>query len=221
MADGRTSGRARPQAAYGLVFNWLNHTSRAQDVGLIRDVLRDAMVDNFAIGPGAVILGQEITQQRVHSVNSLFNATGLNRWRLYRLMRKAGMISETDDAVAFNQWVFPAEAGERLVARVANCVPPNKVQHVLGCSKTQAEVLVQHRLITSVTPIADDHIGQTWGQFNRDDLEIFKDEVFQDTRYHASESEDFVSLTAAVTGKPSTVEILQWRLVDGFSGPVF
>jgi hypothetical protein len=212
VAGGRTSGRAGPQAAYGFFFNWLKHNARVRDSGLLRDILREAIVENFAIGPGEVILGQEITQRRVHSVNSLSHATGLNRWRLYRLMRKAGMIPETDDAAAFNQWVFPAEEGERLVARVANSVPLNKVQHVLGCSKTQAEVLAQHGLITSVTPIADDQIGQTWGQFNRDDLEAFKDEVFQDTRYHTSESEDFVSLTAAVTGKSSTAKILQWQL---------
>jgi len=212
VAGGRTSGRAGPQAAYGFVFNWLNYASRAQEAGLIIGVLRDAIVDNFAIGPGEVILGQEITQRRVHSVNSLSNETGINRWRLYRVMRKAGMIPETADDAAFNQWVFPADEGELLVARVVNSVHLNKVQHVLGCSKTQAEVLAQRGLITSITPIADDQIGQTWGQFNRDDLEAFKDEVFQDTRYHTAESDDFVSLTVAARGKSSTAEIIQWQL---------
>ncbi|SEO32009.1 hypothetical protein SAMN05216227_10971 [Pseudorhodobacter antarcticus] len=163
VAGGRTSGRAGPQAAYGFVFNWLNYASSAQDSGPFRDILRDAIVDNFAIGPGEVILGQEITQRRVHSVNSLSNATGINRWRLYRVMRKSGMIPETADDAAFNQWVFPAEEGERLVTRITNSVHLNKVQHVLGCSKTQAEVLARHGLITSITPIADDQISQTLG----------------------------------------------------------
>lgn len=212
VAGGRTSGRAGPQAAYGFLFNWLNYTSKAQDSGPFRDILRNAICDNFAIGPGEVILGQEITQRRVHSVNSLSSVTGINRWRLYRVMRKLGMIPETAEDAAFNQWVFPAEEGERLVARITNSVHLNEVQHVVGCSKTQAEVLARNGLITSITPIADDQIGQTWGQFNRDDLEAFKDKVFQDTRYHTAESGDFVSLTVAARGKSSTAEIIKWQL---------
>jgi hypothetical protein len=218
VSGGRTSGRAGPQAAYGFVFNWLNYATRARDSGLFRDILRESIVENFAVGPGEVILGQEITQRRVHSVNSLSNATGINRWRLYRLMRKARMIPETADGAAFNQWVFPAEEGERLVARVENSVPLNKIQHVLGCSKTQAELIAQHGLITSVTPIADDEIGQTQGQFNLDDLAQFKDEVFRKTQDSVAETKDFVSLTAAVAGKSSTVEILQWYLSGQLCG---
>lgn len=86
-------------------------------------------------------------------------------------------------------------------------MPLNKVQHVLGCSKTRAEVLVQHRLITSVTPIADDQIGQTWGQFNRDDLEAFKDEMFQDTRYGTACNLGNAPLTW--TGRVASLD--EWR----------
>lgn len=131
ISAGRRSGRAGPQAAYGFLFNWLNYTQRSEDFGPLRQILRDAIVDNFAVGPGEVVLGEEITQRRVHSVNSLVNANGINRFRLYRLMRKAGMIPETADTAAFNQWVFPAAEGERLIARIRNSNPMNRVQQDL------------------------------------------------------------------------------------------
>jgi len=123
VSSGRRSGRAGPQAAYGFLFNWLNYTQRSDDFGPLRQIVHDAIVENFAIDAGEVILGREVTQRRTHSVNSLVNATGINRFRLYRLMRKAGMIPETADKAAFNQWVFPAEKGERLIARIQNSVP--------------------------------------------------------------------------------------------------
>ena len=218
VAGGRTSGRSGPHAAYGFVFHGLNYANRTPDSRLFRDVLREAIVNNFPIEPGEVILGQEITERRVHSVNSLSNAMGINRWRLYRLMRKAGMIPETADEAAFNQWVFPAEEGERLISRIKNSVHLNKVQHVLGCSVTQAEVLAKHGLITSILPISCEEIGQTQGQFNLNDLAQFMEKVFRETRNSAAETEGFVNLTAAAKGTGSTAEILQWHLGGQLAG---
>jgi len=100
ISAGRRSGRAGPKAAYGFLFDWLNCTWRSDDFGPLRQIARNAIFDNFAIGSGEVILGEEVTQRRVHSVNSLVNATGINRFRLYRLMRKADMIPETADKAA-------------------------------------------------------------------------------------------------------------------------
>ncbi len=214
IEGGRRSGRTGPQAAYGFLFNWLNYTRRAEDFGPLRDVVRDAIVDNFAIGPGEVILGEEVIQRRVHSVNSLVNATGINRFRLYRLMRKAGMIPETADKAAFNQWVFPAAEGERLIGRIQNSIPLNRVMHVLGCSKTHAEQLAHQGLITSVVPITEGSVGLTMGYFNHDDLAAFMEEVMSRAVICEDEEEGYVDLTSAARPRSSTAEILRWHL-DG------
>ncbi|MBK0329433.1 TniQ family protein [Rhodobacteraceae bacterium F11138] len=214
VSSGRSSGRAGPQAAYGFLFNWLSRTGRANKFRLFRDIVREAIVRNFPIGAGDTVLGREITTRRVHSVNSLAAKAGISRFRLYRLMRKVGAIPTTADQAAFNQWVFSAEEGEHLVARVQNSVPLNKVQHVLGCSKTHAEQLAEHGLISSVVPIADEKVGVTQGYFNLEDLDEFKSAVFRSTHVSASEKVDFVDLTVAVKGRSSTAELIQWHL-DG------
>ena len=211
---GRSSGRAGPQAAYGFLFNWLNCTQRSKDFGPLRQIVRDAIVDNFAIGPGEIILGEEISQRRVHSVNSLVAATGINRFRLYRVMRKTGIIPETADTVAFNQWVFPAHEGERLITRIQNSIPLNQVKHALGCSTTQAEQLAQHGLITSVVPISEGRVGLTRGHFNRNDLSALLTEVLLHTVVTEVEEEGYIDLTAAARPLSSTAEILRWHL-DG------
>lgn len=214
VSAGRSSGRAGPQAAFGFLFNWMNYSKSAKAFGQMRDILREAIVQNFATGPGEVVLGQEVTHRKVHSVNSLANETGINRFRLYRLMRKIGLIPETADDAAFNQWVFPAEEGERLIARLQNSVPLNKVQHVLGCSKTHAEQLSLHGMITSIVPISEGQVGLTQGYFNRDDLAGFMEAVFDVAQPCKAETEGLANLTTAVKGRSSTVEILRWHL-DG------
>lgn len=214
IGGGRRSGRAGPQSAYGFLFNWLNYTQRADDFGAFRQVVRDAILDNFAVGPGEVVLGEEVVRRRMHSVNSLVNATGINRFRLYRLMRKAGMIPETADKAAFNQWVFPAEDGEKLIARIENSVPLNQIQHVLGCSKTHAEQLAHQGLVSSVVPISQGSVGLTQGHFNRDDLASFMSEVLRLVEVHDAEEKGFVDLSSAARPRSSTAEILRW-LLDG------
>ncbi|MFN4153491.1 MAG: TniQ family protein [Paracoccaceae bacterium] len=218
ISSGRRSGRAGPQAAYGFLFNWLNYTRRSDGFGPLRQIVHDAIVENFAMDAGEVILGREVTQRRTHSVNSLVNATGINRFRLYRLMRKAGMIPETADKAAFNQWVFPAEKGERLIARIQNSVPLNQVQRILGCSKTQAEQVARQGLIKSVVPISEGQVGLTQGHFNRNDLASFMDDVMRAAVVWDAEEEGYVNLTAAARPRSSTVEILQWHMDDKLIG---
>lgn len=218
IESGRRSGRAGPQAAYGFMFNWLSYTRRTEDFGPIRELVRDAILDNFAIAPGETILGEEVTQRRMHSVNSLVSATGINRFRLTRLMRKARVIPETTDIAAFNQWVFPAERGEQLIARIQNSIPLNRVMHVLGCSKTHAEQLAHHGLITSVVPIAEGAIGLTMGYFNHDDLAAFMDEVLSGAVACDAEDDAFVDLTKAARLRSSTAEILRWHLEGKLPG---
>ena len=196
----------------------MNYTKSAKGFDQLRDILREAIIQNFAIGPGEAILGQEVTQRRVHSVNSLVSESGINRFTLYRLMRKIGMIPETADDAAFNQWVFPAEEGERLIARLQNSVPQNKVQHVLGCSKTHAEQLALHGMITSIVPIAKGQVGLTQGYFNQDDLEAFRTAVCRATQPCDAENDGFVNLTVAAKGRSSTVEILRWHLDGKLTG---
>ncbi|WP_312531768.1 TniQ family protein [Paracoccus sp. (in: a-proteobacteria)] len=214
IAAGRRSGRTGPQAAYGILFNWLNYMRGAEKFAPLRQVLRDAILDNFAIGHGEVILGEEVRERRVHSVNSFVTATGIKRFRLYRLMRKAGMIPETADEAAFNQWVFGAAEGEQLITRIQNSVPLNKVKEVLGCSKTQAEQLAQQGVIASIVPTAEGAVGLTQGYYNRDDLAEFMAEVFAKASSFDTEEDGYVDLTRAARPLSSTIEILRWQL-DG------
>lgn len=212
QTSGRRSGRAGPQAVFGKLFRWLEYTEKAEDAKPIRDLLREAIVTSFAIGPGETVLGEVVNRRRVHSVNSLRAATGLNPKRLYRLMQKAGMIPANCDAEALNQWVFPAEEGERLIGRIMNSVPQNQTCTVLGCSNTQAEQMAAAGIVASVVPVAEGSVGLSVGAYNLDELAEFQASLCAQVPVVQEVPEGFLDLARAARGRSSTIEILRWQM---------
>lgn len=214
LDGGRRSGRAGPQAAFGPMFKWLRKSERVGEEGPIRDVVRDAIIDNFAVGPGEVVLGHVVDRRKVHSVNSLANATGLNRFRLYRIIQKAGMIPEDASGSALNQFVFPAEQAEQFIAQIQNSIPLNQVPDVLGCSVTHAENLANSGFISSIVPMKEGDVGLTRGYFNLPELSKFLDDVSIGTNHIKCEVDGFLNLTHAARGRSTTAQIIGWQ-VDG------
>ncbi|GHE02988.1 hypothetical protein U879_18870 [Defluviimonas sp. 20V17] len=60
-ASSAAAVEAGPLAYYGRLFDWLDRRSNAIDLRPIRDILRKHIARNFAIEPGATVLGEEIT----------------------------------------------------------------------------------------------------------------------------------------------------------------
>ncbi len=176
--SGRTSGRAGPQAVFGKLYTWLGSSALRAQAGPICDIVREAIISNFPVGPGDVVLGEVVKARVVHSANTLINKTGRNRLRFYKLLTKLGYIPDTRDAIATNQFVFPAEEVERVVERIENSVRLNQIRHILGCSRTNAETLAAAGVVVSVVPMTEgEGVGVTVGTYNRDDLKDLLDEL--------------------------------------------
>lgn len=176
--SGRTSGRAGPQAVFGKLYTWLGSSALRAQAGPICDIVREAVISNFPVGPGELVLGEVVKTRGVHSANTLINKTGRNRLRFYKLLTKLGYIPDTRDAIATNQFVFPAEEVERVVERIENSVRLNQVRHILGCSRTNAETLAAAGIVVSVVPMTEgEGVGVTVGTYNRDDLNGLLDDI--------------------------------------------
>ncbi|ETD89215.1 hypothetical protein ACTTAL_11450 [Rhodobacter capsulatus] len=127
-------------------------------------------------------------------------------------MQKAEMIPADSDAEALNQWVFPAEEGERLIGRILASIPQNRIRTVLGCSRTQAEQLAAAGMVRSVVPVAERGIGLSVGADNRGALTEFLVGLWAGVPVVAEPPAELVDLTLAAKGRSSTVEILRWQL---------
>jgi len=210
--SGRRSGRTGPQAVFGQMYRWLRVGPRAPDRGPTRDVMREVIIENFAVGEGEIVLGEVVRKRKVHSYNSLRKKVGLNSDRFKKLLFKADMIPDNASNEALNQLVFPAEEAERFVGRISNSVPRNEVKDVLGCSLTQAIKIVSGGFVASMVHLKDEDFGDTVGAFNRDDLEEFLDRLSLNTCEVSHECEGFLSLTKVTQGRTLTVDVIRWQL---------
>lgn len=211
QTSGRTSGRAGPQAVFGKLYNWLYHTAYGVEVGAIRDVVKEAILWNFPLGPGDTVFGEAVETRRVHSANTLINKTGKNRLRLYKLLTKLKFIPPSRDAIATNQYVFPAEEVERIVHRIERSVPLNKVRTILGCGRTHEEALAKHSLINSVVPMdGETEVGSTIGAYNIDDLEEFLASICVETTPVDVVPDGHCDLANAAR-KADTASLLSWQ----------
>lgn len=218
MTSGRTSGRAGPQAVFGQMYRWLTRSDLRAEAGPITDVLREAIVRNFPVGPGDMVLGAPVEKRLVHSANSLASRTRASRKRLYRQLEKVGLIPGDVDGVALNQHVFPADEAERILERIENAVPLKELHHVLGCSKMTAARLAVTEMVASVVPMQPkESVGLTMGTFNRDDLCKLLDAAWHRATPADNPPEGYLPFARACR-RCTSVALVSWQRDGHFHG---
>jgi hypothetical protein len=116
--------------------------------------------------PGTRLLGEVVEARRRHSVATLANLKRLNRRTLNRALVLTGLIPDGDPGKIDGLRSFDAVAGELLADRIHASIPVLKIPAYLNCNRRQAELLVQHGLVSrlgekpsdtilSMVPLAD------------------------------------------------------------------
>jgi hypothetical protein len=167
-----TAGQAGPKAVYGRFFEWLAYTTPVVDLGPIKHLLREHILNTMIVEPGEVLLGQSVEGRRLHSVHSLSVATGLHRKRLRKIMVQAGFASTDSWDTAANRLVFPAAEAERLCRDVAGSVCLSRLPEAIGCSRTQAESVFREGVIKSIVD-GDAGVGIAKLAFAREEVAKF------------------------------------------------
>lgn len=167
-----TAGQAGPKAAYGRLYEWLAYTTPVVDLGPIKHLLREHILNTMIVEPDEGLLGQRVEGRRLHSVHSLSVATGLHRKRLRKIMVQAGFASNDSWDTAANRLVFPAAEAERLCRDVAGSVCLSRLPEAIGCSRTQAESVFREGVIKSIVG-SDAGVGIAKLAFAQDDVTRF------------------------------------------------
>lgn len=139
-----------PQAAFGALFAWLQFGRRAAERGPIESVVRDYVLDTFAVAPGTKLFGQVVAERRRHSIGSLARQHRLNRKTLNRALVMTGLIEGGDPDRVDDTLSVEAAAGERLAARLHGAVPSSQLPKRLECSRTEAEAILRSGLLPRI-----------------------------------------------------------------------
>jgi hypothetical protein len=122
----------------------------------LRAAIRDFIKTNFPLKPGEVVLGETITERRLHSVTSLARDVGFGAERVKKLLRLNGVIDDDQARLADYNIVVDAKAGLDALRDSLTALPYHGVAKYLGIPPKQAVLLVEAKLIE---PIASSPLG--------------------------------------------------------------
>lgn len=210
MSSFRAAGfNGGPQKAFGFLYRWLQFNKNGKPYGAIREVVREFILDNFAIAPGTQLLGEIVDRQRMHSVQSLARATRQHPKTVNHAIVLAGL-AEGDPDRQSPGLVFDAEAGLELMNRIQNSIPVTQLQFYLNCNRTQAEQLARSGTIPRLLPDQEKANG-VLKNIALSDADAFLDRLLGAAKAVKIPSFGMMDIVAAA-------EISRWPVIDIVTG---
>lgn len=122
-----------------LAYDYKDHP----DYAPYRDLLRDHIAATWPLGPGDELLGQPVTQRRLHSVRTAAQATGIDRRRLRKALAAANIVPEAGQGLGDAWEVFDAIAAEPVLAGLTELITAKDMAAAINATRSQFDLLVE------------------------------------------------------------------------------
>ncbi|MEP1388865.1 MAG: hypothetical protein ABJO29_05540 [Yoonia sp.] len=96
----KMNGHPSPRNSFGMLYGWLFASRLSKDLGPIRDIVREVIIENVPLVPGQFLLGKHVTAPRLASVTLIASAEGLHSKTLTKILRLAGVFDGARNVVA-------------------------------------------------------------------------------------------------------------------------
>ncbi|RHZ91193.1 hypothetical protein D1114_20770 [Cereibacter sphaeroides] len=141
LADGPQDG---PKKIFPLLYDRLSHDYRDDPTfEAFRRILRDHMAQTWPLGPGDDLLGEPVTERRLHSVRTAAQATGIDQRRMRRMLAAAGIVPEASDGTCDAWEIFDAAAAQPILDNLTALMPAKAFAEFIGASRSQFDLLVR------------------------------------------------------------------------------
>ncbi|AZB65619.1 hypothetical protein EBL87_17980 [Cereibacter sphaeroides] len=141
LADGPQDG---PKKVFPLLYDRLSHDYRDDpNFEAFRRILRDHMVETWPLGPGDELMGEPVTERRLHSVRTAAQATGIDQRRMRRMLAAAGIVPEAAEGTCDAWETFGAAAAQPILDDLTALMPANAFAEFIGASRSQFDLLVK------------------------------------------------------------------------------
>ena len=127
-----------PKKKYGVLYDRLSYDLTGDDYAPFRAIMRDHVLETWALGPGDELMGEPVLSRRKHSVLSAAHDVGMDARLMRKLLADAGIIgTESDD-----RWdVFDADLAAPFLNSLNRHVSALDLQNELSLSRSQFELL--------------------------------------------------------------------------------
>lgn len=151
LAQGATGHLDEPQKTFGLLYPALNSDSlEDRDFDSFRKILRECVLENWPVSPGNVLMGELVTERRLHSVVTAAKEIGVTAELLEHHLIDVGAISEFDHRPRSRK-LFVAPTFADLLIEIPNLVGSRTLLSAMGATDHEFDGLVKEGLLTPFT----------------------------------------------------------------------
>ncbi|WP_223814343.1 TniQ family protein [Roseicitreum antarcticum] len=142
------------KGALGTIFGALDHLYRNDDsFDGFRDIVRRHVLSIWPVAGGDEILGQVVSERRLHSLVSASTETGIGKTVLNDFLTEAGAFAP-DDARADLRKTFDAKAYQFLLDEIPTLVGPIAMRKAIGATRAELMSLAADRILVPRTKVA-------------------------------------------------------------------
>lgn len=170
-----TGGVGGPAQVFGFFYYWLQDLGKKNPSGSMQNLLREYIINNFAIEPGTVLFGIELKQEKKHTVDTLARKLRSNPRTVQRALVYAALLDGEPERPSHHV-TFDADPAEALFTRINTALSNRELRSFLNCHRAQAEQLVNFGILPQI--IAQGDRGQNAAQHvARDDAKAFLEKM--------------------------------------------
>ncbi|WGW03945.1 TniQ family protein [Tropicibacter oceani] len=160
-ASARQEGQARPRKTFGMLYSWLSASRGTKDPGPIRDVLRNAIVENTPLVPGQMLLGKPVSKPRLSNIASVAKAELMHPKTLRNVLVASGVLTAEGElggsSVVVDYW-----RARDLIDAAKHAMGFAAVAEILNTSRPVVQALLEIGVLKRVqeTPVSGSKVGK-------------------------------------------------------------
>lgn len=128
-----------PKLYERLAYDYKDHP----DYAPYQNILREHMAKTWPLGPGDELLGQPVTERRLHSVRTAAQAIGVDQRRLRKALAAAQIVPEADKGKPDAWEVFDAVAALPILESLTELITAKDMATAINATRSQFNLLVE------------------------------------------------------------------------------
>ncbi|MCG6110726.1 MAG: hypothetical protein MEQ74_00875 [Paracoccus sp.] len=147
LAAGANGSLDEPQKAFGSLWKDMrDYHQNNEAFEPFADIIRGVVLDIWPIAEGTVLLGQTVSQRKLHSVGTAAMALRVTERRLRPLLVEAGVIA-ADDPRPDSRAVFGAQAHGGTLRAIGSLVTDPQLRRTVGMTEAELRSLVRYGVL--------------------------------------------------------------------------
>lgn len=114
-----------------------------------RKLLRQHMLETWPLGVGDELLGEPVTERKVHSVLTAAQTTGVDQRRLRKMLAAVDVVRDAESGLSDAWEVFDAELAKPILDELTTLVDAKAFAAVIGATRSQFDTLAKDDVIAA------------------------------------------------------------------------